>query len=144
MVTHTVTNQAPPRVGINEFLTNSPLVEGVLRYDAGWAVGTLEQIGDLVGSEPFQRNAQLADVNEPELVTFDRYGNRVDEVHYHPAYHEIISAAVAHRVHTSAWADPKPGANVARAAGFMLFAQIEPGHASPISMTHSAVPAIRL
>ena len=144
MITHTVTNQAPLRVGINEFRTNSPLVEGVERFDAGWALDELDAIGTLVGTEGFQRSAERANVNGPVLATHDRYGNRIDEVHYDPAYHQILGQAVAAGVHTSAWASPRPGANVARAAGFMLFAQIEPGHACPISMTHSAVPAIRM
>jgi putative acyl-CoA dehydrogenase len=144
MITHTVTNQAPPRVGLNEFRTNMPLLEGVKLYDAGWALDELDAVGDLVGSEHFQRQAERANTHVPVLVTHDRYGDRIDEVRYDPAYHEILAQAVAHGAHTSAWAHPKPGANVARAAAFMLFAQIEPGHACPISMTHSAVPAIRV
>ncbi|GAB3034938.1 acyl-CoA dehydrogenase family protein [Parafrigoribacterium mesophilum] len=144
MLTHTVVNQAPRRVEVNEFSTNIPLVEAVRHYDAGWALGNLEQIGAQVGTEDFQACAETANTNVPTLATHDRYGNRIDEVHYDDAYHRIIAQAVAHGVHTSAWADPKPGANVARAAGFMLFAQIEPGHACPISMTHSAVPVLRL
>jgi putative acyl-CoA dehydrogenase len=144
MLTHTVVNQAPCRVGVNEFSTNIPLVEAVRHYDAGWALGDLEQIGALVGTEEFQQLAETANTNVPTLTTHDRYGHRIDEVHYDASYHRIIGQAIAHGVHTSAWADPKPGANVARAAGFMLFAQIEPGHACPISMTHSAVPALRV
>ncbi|MEO9013935.1 MAG: acyl-CoA dehydrogenase family protein [Terrimesophilobacter sp.] len=144
MLTHTVVNQAPPRVGINEFAANIPLVEAVRHYDAEWALQGLEEIGALVGTESFQADAETANVNLPTLATHDRYGHRIDEVHYDASYHRIIAHAVAHGVHTGAWADPKPGANVARAAGFMLFAQIEPGHACPISMTHSAVPALRV
>ena len=144
MQTHTVVNQAPPRVGINEFATNIPLVEAVRHYDAEWALQGLEEIGALVGTANFQTDAETANINVPTLATHDRYGHRIDEVHYDTSYHRIIAQAVAHGVHTSAWADPKPGANVARAAGFMLFAQIEPGHACPISMTHSAVPTLRV
>jgi putative acyl-CoA dehydrogenase len=143
MITHTVFNQAPPRVAVNEFTANTPLVEAVEQYEAGWARSELESIGALVGTEEFQRNAETANSHVPTLASHDRYGNRVDEVRYDPAYHRILGEAVAHGVHTSAWADPKPGANVARAAGFMLFAQIEPGHSCPISMTHSAVPALQ-
>ena len=73
----------------------------------------------------------------------DRWGFRLDEVEYDPSYHRILAAAVARGAHTSAWADPKPGADVARAAMFMLFAQVEPGHACPVSMTHAAVASIR-
>lgn len=103
MNTHTVTNQAPPRADLNEFDTNHPLVQAVEQFDAGWAL--------------------------PELHAYDRVGNRIDEVEYHPSYTRIISAAVGFGAHTSAWATPRPGANVSRAAAFMLFSQIEPGHA---------------
>ncbi|CRK52096.1 putative acyl-CoA dehydrogenase AidB [Rhodococcus sp. RD6.2] len=142
--THEVFNQAPPRIDVNEYATNLPLVEGVARYDADWANDELSAVGALVGTESFQHDAELANTITPEFHSHDRYGNRIDEVEFHPAYHRIIGAAVEHGAHTSAWADPKPGANVARAASFMLFAQVEPGHACPISMTHSAVPAIGL
>ena len=142
MSTHVVTNQAPPRVDIDEFATNVPLVEAVNRYDAAWAIPQLHRVGQHVGTEQFQHDAELANSVEPVLHAFDRYGNRIDEVEYHPAYHRIIEAAIGYGAHTSAWSEPKPGANVARAATFMMFAQIEPGHACPISMTHSAVPVL--
>jgi len=139
---HTVTNQPPPRVDLDEFATNRPLVEAVERYDADWALPQLHTVGRHVGTAQFQHDAELANKVEPVLHAFDRYGNRLDEVEYHPSYTRIIEAAVGYGAHTSAWADPRPGANVARAATFMLFAQVEPGHACPISMTHSAVPVL--
>jgi len=143
MTTHDVRNQAPPRADINEFTANLPLVEGVQRYDAEWALADLEATGELVGSADFQRDARLAHEYPPTLHTHDAHGHRIDEVEYHPAYHRILGAAVAAGAHTSAWADPRPGANVARAAQFMLFAQVEPGHACPVSMTHAVVPSLR-
>ena len=141
-MTDVVANQPPPRVGVDEFGLNRALVEAVAHYDAEWALGELHEAGKLVGSAAFQSDAELANRHEPTLHTHDRWGNRIDEVEYDESYHRIIASAVAHGAHTSAWADPKPGANVARAAMFMLFAQVEPGHACPISMTHSAVPAL--
>ncbi|PQP12108.1 acyl-CoA dehydrogenase family protein [Rhodococcus opacus] len=142
--THTVLNQSVPRADVNEFTLDTVLSEGVRRHDADWATGELTDIGALVGSATFQHDAELVNTIIPELKTFDRWGNRIDEVEYHPAYHRIISAAVAHGAHTSAWADPKPGANVARAAAFMMFAQIEPGHSCPISMTNAVIPSLDL
>ncbi|MCZ4558510.1 putative acyl-CoA dehydrogenase [Rhodococcus sp. PvR044] len=140
--THEVFNQAPPRVEVNEYTSNVPLVEGVRRYDADWAQSDLTEVGALVGTEEFQHDAELANTVLPTLHSHDKYGHRIDEVEYHPSYHRIIGAAVQHGAHTSAWADPKPGANVARAATFMMFAQVEPGHSCPVSMTHSVVPAL--
>jgi putative acyl-CoA dehydrogenase len=141
-ITHEVFNQVPPRVDVDEFGANAPLVEAVSRYDAEWALADLSRVGRYVGTAEFQHDAERANRIEPELHTHDRYGNRIDEVEYDSSYQRIIAAAVAEGAHTSAWAHPRPGANVARAATFMLFAQIEPGHACPISMTHSAVPAL--
>jgi putative acyl-CoA dehydrogenase len=142
MTTHEVFNQVPPRVDVDEFAANIPLVEALGRYDAAWAREDLGRVGRYVGTPQFQYDAERANRIEPELHTHDRYGSRIDEVDYDSSYHRIIGAAVAAGAHTSAWEDSKPGANVARAATFMLFAQVEPGHACPISMTHSAVPAL--
>jgi putative acyl-CoA dehydrogenase len=143
MATHEVTNQVPPRVGLDEFEVNIPLREAVLEYGADWAVPHLHRAGRHVGTAQFQRDAQRANTHEPVLHTHDRYGNRIDEVEYDDAYHRVLGAAVGFGAHTSAWAHPGPGANVARAATFMLFAQVEPGHACPVSMTNAAVPAMQ-
>ena len=142
--THEVVNQAPPREGLNEYLINPALTEAVKRFDAQWAADQLTEVGALVGQPDFQHDAELANTHPPVFSSHDRWGHRVDTVEYHPAYHRIIGAAVEHGAHTSCWADPRPGAHVARAATFMLFAQVEPGHACPISMTHAAVPSLRL
>lgn len=143
-VTHTVLNQSAPRRDINEYELNTVLREAVQRHDGGWADDELREIGALVGSEQFQHDAHLANTITPELHTFDRWGNRIDEVEYHPAYHRIISASIAHGSHTRCWADPQPGSHVVRAAGFMMFGQIEPGHACPVSMTHAVIPSLEL
>lgn len=142
-VTHAVRNQAPPRVDLNEFSSNRVLADAVTTFGAGWAQPHLDSVGHMVGSASFQTDARLAHTHPPVLRTHDQWGRRVDEVDYHPAYYRIIGEAVAHGAHTGAWAAPRPGAHVARAATFMLLAQIEPGHACPVSMTHAAVPALR-
>lgn len=146
--THEVRNQAPPREGVDEFASNAPLVEAVARWGrndgADAAASALSEVGTLVGSGAFQRDAERASTQRPVLRTHDRWGNRVDEVEYDDAYHRIMAAAVGAGAHTSAWADPAPGANVERAAAFLLFAQVEPGHACPVSMTHAAVPVLEL
>ncbi|GAA4661346.1 acyl-CoA dehydrogenase family protein [Gordonia humi] len=142
--THEVFNQAPPRVDVNEYLSNRPLTEAVEAYGAGWADERLAAAGALVGRADFQRDADLANTITPTLHTHDRWGNRVDEVEFHPAYHRIIGDAIAHGAHTSCWADPRAGAHVARAAMFTQFGQIEPGHACPVSMTHAVVPSLRI
>uniref|UniRef100_UPI003D8BA87F acyl-CoA dehydrogenase family protein n=1 Tax=Gordonia sp. B7-2 TaxID=3420932 RepID=UPI003D8BA87F len=143
-LTHEVLNQSTPRVDINEYELDTVLRESVARHDAGWADAELREIGALVGSEQFQHDAKLANTITPQLHTFDRWGRRIDEVEYHPSYHRIISASISHGAHTRCWADPQPGSHVARAAAFMLFGQIEPGHACPVSMTHAVIPSLEL
>ncbi|MEU1970507.1 acyl-CoA dehydrogenase family protein [Microbacterium sp. NPDC019599] len=140
--THYVENQPPWRVDVDEYGLNRPLADAVRAFGAGWADDALHETGSLVGSLGFQRDAERANVHPPVAYTHDRWGYRIDEVEYDPSYHRVLGAALAARAHTSAWAEPRPGAAVARAAQFMLFAQIEPGHACPVSMTHAAVASI--
>ncbi|GGI45716.1 putative acyl-CoA dehydrogenase [Agromyces flavus] len=145
MITHEVENQAPPRVGVDEYAENVALVEAVARWGRGADASAqgLHEIGELAGSAGFQRDAERANTRTPELRTHDRWGHRVDEVDYDDAYHRVIRSAVGRGAHTGAWAEPGPGANVDRAAAFLLFAQVEPGHACPVSMTHAAVPVVQ-
>jgi putative acyl-CoA dehydrogenase len=142
--THTVFNQAPPRRDINEFSLNSALRDALAHYAPGASQDELERIGALVGSADFINDARLANVHGPELRTHDNWGNRIDEIEFHPAYHRIIHDALEAEAHSYAWTHPGPGANVERAVRFMLFSQVEPGHACPVSMTHAVVPSLRV
>ncbi|TDN92805.1 acyl-CoA dehydrogenase family protein [Microbacterium sp. BK668] len=141
--THYVENQPPWRVDVDEYALNTPLRDAVSAFGADWAEPDLHRVGELVGTLDFQRDAELANVHAPVAYSHDRWGFRLDEVEYDPSYHRVLGAAVSAGAHTSAWADPRPGAHVARAATFMLFAQVEPGHACPVSMTHAAVASLR-
>jgi putative acyl-CoA dehydrogenase len=141
--THDVSNQPPPLADYDVFTSDAALVEGVQRHDASWALDHLCEIGRKAGSLEAQEWGRLANVNEPRLLTHDRYGNRIDEVEFHPAWHELMTVAVSNGLHAAPWRDPKPGAHVARAAGFSVWSQAEGGHGCPISMTHAAVPALR-
>lgn len=143
MATHIVDNQAAPRVDIDEFTGNVALAEAVGRLAPQADRAALEAIGALVGSADFQRDAATANRVTPVLYTHDRWGRRIDEVEFHPAYHRIIRDDLTAGSHSLAWAHPGPGANVERAARFMLFAQIEPGHSCPISMTHAVVASLK-
>jgi putative acyl-CoA dehydrogenase len=138
-----VTNQPPPLVDYDVFGTDEALVEGVQRHDAGWAMDALSALGRRAGSEEGQEWGRLANLNPPRLVTHDRYGHRIDEVEFHPAWHELMTVAIENGLHAGAWVDPKPGANVARAAAFSIWSHTEGGHGCPVSMTHAAVPALR-
>src|SRR5262249_29850369 len=87
--------------------------------------------------------ARLANEHPPVLRSHDRYGNRIDEVEFHPAWHALIQTAVGHGLHAAPWVDQRPGAHVARAAKFYVWSQAEAGHGCPVSMTYAVVPALR-
>lgn len=137
-------NQAPPLTGYNLYLTDETLAKAVRREDAVWAEGQLQELGKRLGTEEVQRWGFDANENEPVLHTHDRFGNRREEVVFHPAWHQLMRLSVENKIHSLPWVEPRKGANVARAALFMLVAQNEMGHACPISMTFSSIPALRL
>ena len=141
--THEVTNQPPPLTGFDVFGADAALAEAVEREGAGWAAGELHELGLLAGSPKAQELGRQANRNPPVLATHDRYGNRLDAIDYHPAYHELMQVAVGHGLHAAPWADPRSGAHVARAAKVITWYQVDGGHICPISMTYSSVPALR-
>jgi putative acyl-CoA dehydrogenase len=141
--THQVTNQSPPLEGYDVFGADAALTEGVEREGAGWAADDLHALGRLAGSPEAIAWGFDANRYPPELRTHDPYGHRVDEVVYHPAYHELMQVAVSHGLHGAPWAVAQPGAHVARAAGFIVWSQVDAGHGCPVSMTYSIVPALR-
>lgn len=139
--THVVTNQVPPLENYNA-ATFPVLAEALIREGGEWGIDEVHEVGALGGSPQAQRWGDLADRNVPILHTHDRYGHRVDEVEYDPAYHELMNAAVTHGLHGAPWADERPGAHVVRAAKMSVWTP-EPGHVCPISMTYAVVPALR-
>ncbi|MET8570013.1 acyl-CoA dehydrogenase family protein [Streptomyces sp. NPDC004783] len=142
--THTVTNQAPPLAGYDVFSTDRVLVSAVERHLAPEvreeALAELTGLGRSCGSAQVQEWAAQANDNPPVLRTHDRYGRRVDEVDFHPAWHRLLGKGVSAGL-TAAWT--RPGGHVRRAAGFLLWTQAEAGNGCPLSMTHAAVPALR-
>ncbi|WP_237569983.1 acyl-CoA dehydrogenase family protein [Mycolicibacterium lacusdiani] len=139
--THVVTNQVPPLEEHNP-ATSEVLAEALVREGGGWGADEVNELGALCGTAQAQRWGELADRHRPVLHTHDRYGNRVDEVEYDPAYHELMTVAVSHGLHAAPWADDRPGAHVVRAAKTSVWTP-EPGHLCPISMTYAVVPALR-
>lgn len=140
--THEVANQPPPLEGYNLFDQNPPLVEALRREGGGWAEEKAVELGETAGSAALAWGVR-ANEHPPVLHTHDRYGNRLDEVEYHPDYHELMRLAISYGLHASPWRSPRPGAHVARAAMFVTLSQTEAGHGCPISMTYAAVPALR-
>ncbi|MGW2823789.1 DNA alkylation response protein [Streptomyces sp. NPDC001443] len=140
--TQDVTNQAPP-LAPYDASADTALLEGLRREGAGWAEDDVRRLGVLAGGAEAQEWAELANRHEPELRTHDRYGNRVDEVDFHPSWHQLMRTAVAEGLAGSPWADERPGAHVARTAGGLVWGHTDAGHGCPTSMTYAAVPALR-
>src|SRR4051794_3302861 len=140
--THEVRNQVPPLEGRNLFLDNTPLVEGLAREGGGWAHERAVEVGAFWGGEPQQWGVD-ANEHPPVLQTHDRYGNRLDAVSFHPAWHRLMARGVHDEMHALPWTDPRPGAHVARAAIYLSGTQAEAGFGCPITMTFAAIPALR-
>ncbi|GAA1365681.1 acyl-CoA dehydrogenase family protein [Streptomyces beijiangensis] len=142
--THTVTNQPPPLVGYDVFSSDRALTEAVDRHTAPELLDGVREglaaLGRTAGSAQAQEWGFQANENPPKLRTHDRYGHRIDEVEFHPAWHRLLGKAVSSGL-TDAWG--QPAGHVRRAAGFLVWTQVEAGHGCPLSMTHAAVPALR-
>ena len=141
--THEVVNQPPELVGIDLFESDAALREAVEASGAGAFAARLSEIGRRAGSREAIAWGFEANRHPPLLRTHDRFGCRIDEVDYHPAYHELMRTAIGFGLHASSWQHPGPGAHAARAAGFFLWTQTDAGHGCPISMTHAVVPSLR-
>ncbi|OZC58356.1 DNA alkylation response protein [Rhodococcus sp. RS1C4] len=140
--THTVFNQVPDLLPYDTS-DDASLLEGLRREGGGWAEDEVRQLGARAGSVEAQEWGRLANENPPVLRTHDRYGNRVDEVEFHPHWHDLMNVAIENGLHATPWQDARPGAHVARAAKFYAWGQADAGHMCPISMTYAAVPALR-
>ncbi len=141
--THTVFNQVPPLEGVDVFESNLPLVEATDREGAGWVRERASELGRLIGGAPQQQWGRLANENKPVLRAFDRYGNRIDEVEFHPAWHWLMAMGVENELHSLPWTSEQPFAHTARAALYMTAMQAEAGFCCPITMTFAVIPALR-
>ena len=143
MATHTVLNQAKPLIDYNLFESDALLQELIKRYGAEWAEERLKGFGFYAGSAFGIGSAIEANTHPPVLKTHSRFGERIDQVDFHPSYHQLMSASIAAGTHSLPWTEPRQGAHVARAALLYMAFQNEAGHCCPVSMTYSAIPALR-
>src|SRR3954447_7894978 len=142
--THEVFNQSSPLTPYNPFESDRVLVEAVRREGAEWAEDEARELGAICGRADIVDKGRQANENPPRLRTHDRFGNRIDEVEFHPAWHDLMRIGVGHGLHASPWREPREGAHVARAAKFIQLSQVEAGVGCPISMTYSVIPALRM
>ncbi|MFL5395867.1 MAG: isovaleryl-CoA dehydrogenase [Myxococcales bacterium] len=143
MPAHEVANQPPPLAGWNPFQSDLALQEAMEREGAGWARERAISLGAWLGTAEAQRLGADANDFPPRLRTHDRYGNRIDEVEFHPAWHALLGNAVGRGIHALPWQESRAGVHAARAVLMILDSQNEAGHGCPVSMTYSCVPALR-
>jgi putative acyl-CoA dehydrogenase len=140
--THDVTNQPPPFEEVNLYDLNTPLKEAVVRDGGAWAEDKFQSFGARMGSAEVGEWATLANTHIPALKNFDRYGHRIDEAEFHPAYHALMDLGLGSECSSIAWTAPK-GGHVAHVVLEHMMGMIEPGCPCPITMTYAAVPALR-
>jgi len=138
----TAGNQAPPLENYNLFTSDRALSEGVGREAPALDTRELQKIGELTGTPEMIALGFEANNHPPELATHDRYGNRIDEVHFHPAWHILMQTSVGLGLHAYPWVDQGASPHTHRAAKFFMMSQVEGGHGCPISMTYAAIPAL--
>jgi putative acyl-CoA dehydrogenase len=138
-----VFNQPPPLEGYDLYTSDHALTDAMARDGGDWAAADLATLGGKLGSAEVIEAGRLANANPPILKLVDRYGHRSDTVAFHPAYHQLLGLAVEAGIHSAPWADPRPGAHVARAAGVYMLCQVEAGVQCPVTMTYGVVPALK-
>ncbi len=141
--THEVTNQVPELRDYDLFASDLALMEGVQRENAGWHLEELRRLGKELGQARILQLGELANRHLPELMTHDRYGYRTDVVSFHPSWHLLLALLRREGLHALPWMTPRPGAHVARAAGYYLHAQVEAGSLCPTTMTFAAIPVLQ-
>ena len=141
--THEVVNQASPFADVNLFACDLALQEALQREGGGWAAPHLAAFGERLGASDIQELARLANIHGPALASHDRAGRRIDEPEFHPAWHALMGIMIGAGAHAAPWSEPRPGAQVARAAQYLLIGQAENGVQCPLTMTYAAVPALR-
>jgi putative acyl-CoA dehydrogenase len=141
--THAVENQPPPFEDVNLLDADRALSEGLAREGGGWAEPRVRAYAEVMGSARVLALGRDANRHPPELTAFDRFGHRIDEVTFHPAWHALMAISIEHAVHALPWREPRRGANVARTAMHAILSQVEAGHACPITMTFACVPSLR-
>ncbi|WP_042289562.1 isovaleryl-CoA dehydrogenase [Citrobacter sedlakii] len=142
--THTVFNQPIPLNNSNLFLSDGALCEAVVREGAGWDGELLASIGQQLGTAESLELGRLANSWPPELLRYDPQGQRLDDVRFHPAWHLLMQGLCTNRVHNLPWEEEaRAGSFVARAARFVLHAQVEAGTLCPITMTFAATPLLQ-
>lgn len=143
LATGGIDNQPPPLENYNLFNTDQALREATAREGAAWAVESLARYGARLGTAETIALGRRANENPPRQHPFDRFGERRDEIEFHPAWHAVMQLIIGEGLHAAPWTEPRPGAHVARAAAYVMHGQVEPGSLCPTTMTHGAIPVLQ-
>jgi putative acyl-CoA dehydrogenase len=141
--THDVANQPPPLEDYNAFEADLPLQEALRREGGEWGVDRVRDFGAAVGSAEAREHSRRAQRNIPRLLTHDRFGNRIDAIDYDPSFHWMLRLGIERELPSLGWRDPRPGAQVVRAAMFLMFNGLDTGPACPVAINYAAVPMMR-
>nr|WP_010131252.1 acyl-CoA dehydrogenase family protein [Microbulbifer agarilyticus] len=141
--THQVFNQPEALQGHNLYAGDNALKEAVIRFGGHWGEDDLQRYGEICGRPEWIERGFQANAHKPEFEPHDRVGNRIDQVNYHPAYHQLMQLAKSEGLHSSPWTHPQPGAHIVRAAKYYLHSQLESGHCCPVTMTFACLPALQ-
>lgn len=141
--THEISNQAPGLQDYNIFTSDAVLKTGLKQYNADWNESALIETGQLLGSREVLELGNLANIYLPELHTHDRQGRRIDQVSFHPSWHQLLGLLRKQGLHASPWSKPQAGAQVARAAGYFMQSQVEAGSLCPTTMTFASIPVLQ-
>ena len=141
--THHVINQPLPLESYNFYSSDIALQQAVSQTVTPAHCKTLQQVGHLLGQSEIIKLGFQANKFKPEFHSHDRYGRRIDEVEYHPAYHQLMRTSIENGLHSIPWTENSTDANVYRAAMSYMMAQVEAGHCCPITMTFAAIPTLR-
>ena len=137
-------NQPPALQDTNLYATDSALVSAVEKNGGAWNAANAHHFGELLGRGATLELGNLANKNPPTLLTHDRFGNRLDQVEFHPAYHELMRISIENGTHSLAWTSTNPGKYVARSAFAFMKQQVDEGTSCPLTMTFAAVPSLKI
>ena len=139
--THEVFNQSPPLHNYNLYTTNKALQKHIaLRGLTSLAEKKLRKTGEALGHEDSFARGRQANENPPRLKNYSEKGERLDQVEFHPAYHELMQKTLGQSFHGGFWQKPfQEGVSLARACVLYMTAQVECGHICPITMTHAGL-----
>jgi putative acyl-CoA dehydrogenase len=143
MHTHEVFNQTPVLENVNLYDIDKPLQNFLTQFSTEWGLQSIKSFGAHMGSAEWIKKGFQANQYTPVFRSHDTKGNRIDEVDFHPAYHDIMALGIQHGLHSLPWTNSQQGSHLVRLAMYYFHVQNEAGSGCPITMTFSAIPPLK-